>query len=85
MKKTLGNYWLGFGAFYTNSDTIMERFDILEDRFIDMENKLRYQQELLLELKNEKKREGEDNENVIDIEDDGDTMDLDDVDTHKNS
>ena len=76
---------VGFGAFYTNSDTIMERFDVLEDRFIDMENKLRYQQELLLELKNEKKREGEDNENVIDIEDDGDTMDLDDVDTHKNS
>jgi len=76
---------IGFGAFYTNSDTVMERFDILEDRFIDMENKLRYQQELLLELKNEKKREGEDNENVIDIEDDGDTMDLDDVDTHENS
>ena len=73
---------IGFASFYTNSDTIMERFDILEDRFIDMENKLRYQQELLLELKNEKKREGEDNENVIDIEDDGDTMDLDDVDTH---
>jgi len=76
---------IGFASFYTNSETVMERFDVLEDRFIDMENKLRYQQELLLELKNEKKREGEDNKNVIDIEDDGDTMDLDDVDTHENS
>ena len=75
---------IGFGAFYTNSDTVMERFDILEDRFIDMENKLRYQQELLLELKKQK-GDGEDNENVIDVEDDGDTMDLDVVDTHKNS
>ena len=31
---------VGFGAFYTNSDTIMERFDTLEDRFIDIMNNL---------------------------------------------
>jgi len=73
---------VGFGAFYTNSNTIMERFDILEDRFIDTENKLRYQQELLLELKNQKLKEEEEEEvNVYEEEDtnnnESDSIDLD--------
>ena len=75
---------IGFASFYTNSDTIMERFDILEDRFIDMENKLRYQQELLLELKNQKleeKEEKEEEEMIVYEEDtnndESDSIDLD--------
>jgi len=74
---------IGFAAFYTNSDTIMERFDVLEDRFIDMENKLRYQQELLLELKNQKleeEKEEKEEEEVNVYEEDNendDSIDLD--------